>query len=78
MVKKGYLDTIGKYEKTFAQIFSYFLIYGDILTLIKNSEQTEEDKKFFNVKKLWFNDLNTPIAKVWLERYEFTKKMLEK
>ncbi|HIC8322433.1 hypothetical protein [Acinetobacter baumannii] len=47
MVKKGYLDTIGKYEKTFAQIFSYFLIYGDILTLIKNSEQTEEDKKFF-------------------------------
>ena len=37
-----------------------------------------EDKKFFNVKKLWFNDLNTPIAKVWLERYEFTKKMLEK
>ncbi|WP_457970270.1 hypothetical protein [Acinetobacter calcoaceticus] len=47
IIKRGYLDTINKYEKSFAQFFSYFLIYGDILTLIKSSELTEEDKKFF-------------------------------
>jgi len=47
ILRNGYLETIAKYEKTVAQIFSYFLIYGDILTLIKNSEQTEEDKRFF-------------------------------
>lgn len=46
-LKKEYLELIKTYNSIVVQLFSYFLIYGDIIKLIIDSDISKKEKEFF-------------------------------